>query len=68
MQGMTDNEIIACVISRFREQYPNQNIECVKTIYGDIIRINGEDKFNLTGYNLLYNLYRLTKCLEGELI
>ena len=68
MQGMTDNEIIACVISRFQEQYPNQHIECVKTIYGDIIRINGEDKFNLTGYNLLYNLYRLTKYLEGELI
>lgn len=68
MQGMTDNEIIACVISRFQEQYPNQNIECVHSTYGDIIRINGEDKFNLTGYNLLYNLYRLTKCLEGELI
>lgn len=65
---MTDNEIMACVISRFQEQYPKQNIECVHQSYGDIIRINGEEKFNITGYNLLYNLHRLTKCLEGELI
>ena len=65
---MTDNEIMACVISRFQEQYPNQNIECVGQSYGDIIRINGVDKFNLTGHGLLYNLYRLTKCLEGELL
>ena len=65
---MTDNEIMACVISRFQEQYPNQNIECVHQPYGDIIRINGEDKFNITGYNLPYNLYRLTQCFEEEFI
>lgn len=65
---MTDNEIMACVISRFQEQYPKHNIECVQQPYGDIIRINGEDKFNITGYNLPYNLYRLTQCFEEEFI
>ena len=65
---MTDNEIMACVISRFQERYPNQNIECVHQSYGDIIRIKGVDKFNLTGYNLLYNLQRLCDNLKDELI
>ncbi len=65
---MTDNDIFISVLERFREQYPNRKIEYAHTRHGIIVSIDGEEKFNITGYNLLYNLYRLTKCLEGELI
>ena len=65
---MTDIDVFISVLEKFREQYPNRKIEYANTRYGIIVSIDGEEKFNITGYNLLYNLYRLTKCLEGELI
>lgn len=65
----TENRIFDSVIEKFREQYPNRNIEVVNGGYGDwLVRIDDEVKFNTSGYNLLYNLQRLCGCLADELI
>lgn len=63
-----EQELFKDVFNHFQEKYPNSRIERVKQFDREVIRVNGEDRFCITGYNLVYNLYRLTKCLEGELI
>ena len=34
------------------------------TMRGTLVSYNGEPKFNIDGYNLAYNLHRLTNLLE----
>ena len=68
---MIDSEkaIFNAVVEKFKEQYPHRNIKSYTAIFGEeYINIDGEDKFCTTGYNLLYNLQRLVKVLEDELI
>ena len=66
----SERQVFDSVIEKFQAQYPNRNIEVVNDTYpGDeIVKIDHRTMFNITGYNLLYNLQRLCKCLEGELI
>jgi len=55
------------VMDYFKAKYPYRRIQ-YEFMYGDrMISIDGEIQFNLEGYNLLYNLTRLCKCLEDEL-
>lgn len=67
---MTNEEksIFASVLAKFREQFPDKNINLVGEYGDELVTIDGEVKFNTTGYNLLYNLYRLCECLKNELI
>lgn len=63
-----EKELFKEVLEHFRDQYPRRRIEIKEYGYGGIVRIDGEDKFNTSGYNLLYNLKRLCDCLEDELL
>ena len=56
------------VLTHFQKKYPNRNIH-IKNEYGNqIVCIDDEPKYCLTGYNLLYNLQRLCDNLKDELI
>ena len=67
-KDLTAREIFEINVDFLRGAYPNRNIKLLKTPYGDIVEIDGEQKFNTEGYCFLYNLRRLVKCLEGELL
>lgn len=58
---MTQEEksIFASVLAKFREQFPDKNINLVGEYGDELVTIDGEVKYNTTGYNLLYNLHRL---------
>ena len=64
---LTEREIFQINLEFMANAYPDRNIEIRHTSYGDIVVIDGEQKFNAKGYSLLYNLQRLCKCLEEEL-
>lgn len=64
---LTEREIFLINLEFMARTYPDRNIEIRRTSYGDIVVIDGEQKFNVKGYSLLYNLQRLCKCLEEEL-
>lgn len=67
---LTDREIFQITIEFMARTYPNRHIrlEHASNGYGDLVVIDGEPQFNAKGYSLLYNLQRLCKCLEGELL
>ena len=61
--------IFDAVIEKLRSQYPKRHIDVIDADYGDVfVEIDNRKVFNITGYNLLYNLKRLCDCLDGELI
>lgn len=66
---MEDNEIFSEVIASFQRKYPRRAIGVEKDFNceNEYVSIDGQRKFCITGYNLLYNLQRLCKCLEVEL-
>ena len=64
---LTEREIFQINLEFMARTYPDRNIKLEHTSYGDIVVIDGEQKFNAKGYSLLYNLQRLCKCLEEEL-
>lgn len=64
---LTAREIFRINVEFMQGAYPRRNIKLEHTLYGDIVEIDGEQKFNIEGYSLLYNLQRLCKCLDGEL-
>ena len=64
---LTEREIFQINLEFMANAYSDRNIELKHTSYGDIVMIDGEQKFNTQGYSLLYNLQRLCKCLEEEL-
>lgn len=61
---LTAREIFRINLEFFQGAYPKRNIR----MEGSLVYIDGECKFNIEGYNLLYNMQRLTKCLEDELL
>ena len=63
-----ERKIFDSVIEKFKEQYQHRHIEIINDGGDRIVKIDYRSKFNLTGYNLLYNLQRLCNCLDGELI
>ena len=65
-----EEKIVFCnVIDKLSEQYPDRKINIIRGGYGEeFLIINDEIKFNMTGYNLLYNLNRLCNELKDELI
>lgn len=64
----SERQVFDTVIEKFQEQYPHRNIGVTNEPYGEIVNIDYRPAFNLTGYNLLYNLKRLCDCLKGELM
>lgn len=60
---LTAREIFMETINFFQGQYPRRNIRLV----GSIVSVDGKQLFNIEGYNLLYNLTRLTEALKDEL-
>lgn len=64
---MTEREVFEAVVKFMDCNYPHRAIRLRETCYGDIVSIDGEDKFNTEGWTLLYNLQRLCKELEDEL-
>jgi hypothetical protein len=67
---MEDSEIFSEVVASFQKRYPRRAI-CVEKGLGsenEYVSIDGQREFCITGYCLLYNLQRLCKCLEAELI
>ena len=67
---MEDIEIFSEVVASFQKRYPRRAI-CVEKDLGsesEYVSIDGQREFCITGYCLLYNLQRLCKCLEAELI
>ncbi|MBR4589752.1 MAG: hypothetical protein IKO36_03725 [Bacteroidaceae bacterium] len=63
MAKTTDFTIFMEVFNRFQEQYPNRNLR----MNGTIVEIDGQQRFNIDGFNLLYNLKRLVGILADEL-
>jgi hypothetical protein len=61
---LTAREIFRINLEFFQGAYPKRNIR----MEGSLVYIDGGCKFNIEGYNLLYNLQRLVKCLEDELL
>jgi len=64
----SERQVFDTVIEKFKEQYPHRDIEIIDDGGDKIVKIDHCPKFNITGYNLLYNLQRLCNCLDGELI
>jgi len=56
------------VVATFQTQYPNRGIGIIESYGNQILCVDGQVKFCITGYNLLYNLQRLCDCLKDELI
>lgn len=63
-KDLTAREIFEINLEFFQSTYPKRNIQLVDTL----VYVDGECKFNIEGYNLLYNMQRLVNCLEGELL
>ena len=63
-EDLTAREIFQISLEFFQGAYPKRNIQ----MNGTLVYVDGECKFNIEGYNLLYNLQRLTKCLQDELL
>lgn len=57
-ETMTDKELFKEVFDRIAGH--NRNI----TMSGTLVCYRGEPKFNIDGFNLAYNLYRLTNLLN----
>ena len=66
---MTDRELYTAVFENFVEKY-NLTFEQPFNSGYTLVYKNGRliGEFNIDGYNLLYNLDRLCKMLEDELI
>ena len=60
---MNDKQLFVEVFKNFQEHYYGLEMR------GTLVYYKGECKFNIDGYNLCYNLLRLTKMIEeaGEL-
>lgn len=67
-ENLTAREIFLINIEFMQKEYPRRDIRLEHRSYGDIVIVDGEDKFNTEGYCLLYNLQRLCECLEDELL
>lgn len=63
-QDLSARDIFRINLEFFQGAYPRRDIR----LEGSLVYIDGECKFNIEGFNLLYNLQRLVKCLEGELL
>lgn len=67
IQDMTDNQLFEAMVNRFANQYPNAQLSIKWDFERNIVYAYGRQQFCPDGYNLLYNLQRLTKVLDGEL-
>lgn len=67
-KDLTAREIFEINVNFLRSAYPHRDISIVHSVYGDLVYVDGQIKFNTEGYCLLYNLQRLVECLEGELL
>lgn len=59
-----EKELFNQVFEHFQARYDHRNLE----ISAKIVYDKGKAVFNTDGYNLLYNLKRLCKTLEDELL
>lgn len=63
-EDLTAREIFQINLEFMQGKYPHRDIR----MDGPLVYIDGECRFNIEGFNLLYNLRRLVNCLEGELL
>lgn len=57
---MNDKELFMEVFNRLQETYRNLSIS------GTLVCWKGQARFNIEGYNLCYNLLRLTQLIDDE--
>lgn len=63
-EDLTARDIFRINLEFFQGAYPHRDLR----MEGSLVYIDGECRFNIEGFNLLYNLQRLVNCLEGELL
>lgn len=69
MAAMNDQDFLKAVVDKFAEKYPRRHIELREEDREHAcVYIDGQAKYCTTGYNLLYNISRLCKALEDELL
>lgn len=61
---MEGKELFKEVLDFFRAAYPHRDIALIE----NLVFVDGSVKFNIEGFNLLYNLKRLCNTLSDELI
>ena len=59
-KNMNDKELFMEVFNRLQQSYRNLSIS------GTIVYWKNEARFNIDGYNLCYNLLRLTQMIDDE--
>lgn len=64
---MTDTELFNEIVNRFAEQYPNAQIALKRYYDRNLVYAHGQAQFCIDGFNLLYNIQRLTNVLRDEL-
>lgn len=65
---MKDKDAFMLIFNELKDRYPHRNLEIKDTPYGEIVRIDNEDRlFNSSGYSLLFNIKRLCDALKNEL-
>lgn len=67
---MTENQeaLFRNVFVELADAYPNRNLELKWDYDRWVVSVDGEVKFTTLGWNFLYNLTRLCKCLNDELL
>lgn len=69
MAAMNDQDFLKAVVDKFAEKYPRRRIELrEEDREHTCVYVDGQAKYCTTGYNLLYNISRLCKALEDELL
>ena len=56
------------IVKELGNQYPNRNLEIRREGGNTYLYCDGEPQFCTTGYCMLYNLKRLCKVLDDELL
>lgn len=61
---LTARDLFKINVEFFANKYPRRNLH----MNGVYVYCDGELKFNVEGFNYLYNLYRLVELLKDELL
>lgn len=67
IEDMTDNQVFEAMVNRFADIYPHANLSIKWDFDRNVVYAYGRQQFCIDGYNLLFNMQRLTKVLDPEL-
>lgn len=65
---MTSRDVFQVVLESLQEEYPHRKISMKSSSYGTIVLVDGVERMNIDGFNLLFNLSRLVEELSDELL